>query len=73
MSRAKGVGGASGTKSSGTRRVSSSAEDNSKNFQPGTPAPQIQVARRRWVFQRAAKEQQPLGPKAAGYEDGTRQ
>ncbi len=38
MSRVKGVGGSSGTKSSGTPRVSSSADANSKSFQPGTPA-----------------------------------
>ena len=38
MSRVNGVGGSSGTKSSGTPRVSSSADANSKSFQPGTPA-----------------------------------
>ena len=36
--RVKGVGGSSGTKSSGTPRVSSKADANSKSFQPGTPA-----------------------------------
>ena len=38
ISRVKGVGGSSGTKSSGTPSDSSSAAENSKNFQPGTPA-----------------------------------
>jgi len=38
MSRVNGVGGSSGTRSSGTPIDSSSAADNSNNFQPGTPA-----------------------------------
>lgn len=38
ISRVKGVGGSSGTRSSGTPSDSSSAAENSKSFQPGTPA-----------------------------------
>jgi len=38
INRVKGVGGSSGTRSSGILSDSSKAADNSKSFQPGTPA-----------------------------------